>query len=129
MNTLLRLKVVIQFISSNLELLQEDLQLGHLHQLPQVEDILQLKLQEWEMTGQLVMVKTDLKKLLNTVDTTRKCTNMNQATNGLTHTMILMIKCSISETELSCLQIETQEKWLLLRLIIPMDNTGLIQEA
>merc|ERR1712086_256703 len=77
-----------------------------------------LKPQEWEKTGQLnhmVIMKVPQPM----VDITPVCTIMNQATNGLIHTMIHLIKTSISETVPSCHQIETLEKWLLLRSTTP----------
>jgi hypothetical protein len=122
----MRRKINQLFISFKSEHHQEDPQLPHLHQPTQKKVYLPLKLQEWEKTSQLnhmVIMKVPQPG----VDITPVCTIMNQATNELIHTMIHLIKTSISETEPSCHQIETLEKWLLLRFHTPTIKLGPIQ--
>merc|ERR1711937_774583 len=107
--------------------------LGHPHQPPQEEDSPPLKNQVWAKTGQLVEVLTRKVKFSrpthNGEDITMRCTSIHQTTSGLIHTMILMIKCSISETEPTCHQTETPERWPSLRSHTPMDKPGLTHKT
>merc|ERR1711990_1248759 len=128
MNLLSREKVSNQFTSSKCSLHLEELQLGHHHQPPQEEDSLPLKNQVWAKTGQLVEPSTRLVKFSrlthNGVVITMRCTSIHQTTSGPIHTMILMTKCSTSETEPTCLQTETLERWLSPRSHTPTDKPG-----
>jgi len=128
MNSLSREKENNQFTLSNLSLHLEEPQPGLPHQPTQEEDSLLLKNLVWAKTGLLVEPPTlperSSRRTHNTVDTIQRCTSNHQATSGPIHTMILMIKSSISETEPMLNQTETPELWPSIRLTIPTDKPG-----